>query len=427
MLEWALALAAGPPQFRRHPEAREASTILAGHAIHRRILAVILIVGLVARVMGALLTGGDAFRFMDEAVYADAAERLSGGVGLGPDYLGVPGYPALLALLGHVVPTGVLALRLAQASLVALGGLLCFQLGSILGGRAAGLWSAALYSLDPLLVVSAGLLYPEAASALLLSGALLAAWHGVHRGNLALVLLAGLQLGLLALFRPVSLALAPAMIAWVALAPGQRWGTRWRYAVVLTSAWLLVVLPFARRQTELHGTVLPESFAGLRGVPAIRANTTGDGVASAIAGAAQRDPAGFARRTLSEFAHFWELYPTRLATDDSVRRAGLAERDARLATVPVVPPSLRNVASAVSFGLELVLAGAGLFVAWRRRRWETVWLVALVLSFALGHSLFYGKLRYRIPILPVVLAFAGLGGATLVARLARLKGAGRAT
>ena len=49
--------------------------------------------------MGALLTGGDAFRFMDEAIYADAAERLRTGAGLGPDYLGVPGYPAFLAVV----------------------------------------------------------------------------------------------------------------------------------------------------------------------------------------------------------------------------------------------------------------------------------------------------------------------------------------
>ena len=77
----------------------------------------------------------------------------------------------------------------------------------------------------------------------------------------------------------------------------------------------------------------------------------------------------------------------------------------------------RNIVSAVSFGLELALAGIGLVVAWRHRRRETVWLVVLVLSFALGYSLFFGKLRYRIPILPIVLAFAGLGAATLAGRL----------
>ena len=398
-------------------KAPAASTILSGHAIHRRVLAVVLILGLVTRVAGALLTGGDAFRFMDEVTYADAAERLRSGAGLGPDYLGVPGYPAFLALLGLIVPNGVLALRLAQTTLLALGGIVCFELGRILGGRSAGLATTALYSLDPLLVLSAGLLYPEAAAALLLTGALLTAWHGVQRGRLALILMAGLQLGLLTLFRPVSLVLAPAMMGWVGLAPGQRWRSRAAYIAVLASTWLLVVLPYARRQAELHGEVFPQSFAGLGGVPAIREDTTLSGVASALAGAAQRDPPGFARRTFREFAHFWELYPTRVATDDSVRRAGLAERDARLATTPVVQPSVRNIASALSFGLELALASLGLVVAWRSRRRETAWLVALVLSFALGYSLFYGKLRYRIPILPIVLAFAGLGLATLVGRL----------
>jgi hypothetical protein len=34
---------------------------------------------------------------------------------------------------------------------------------------------------------------------------------------------------------------------------------------------------------------------------------------------------------------------------------------------------------------------------------ETVWLLVLELSFALGYAIFYGRLRYRIPILPIVL------------------------
>ena len=42
-----------------------------------------------------------------------------------------------------------------------------------------------------------------------------------------------------------------------------------------------------------------------------------------------------------------------------------------------------------------------------------------MLSFALGYAIFYGKLRYRIPILPIVLGFAGLGVASLGGRVNR--------
>lgn len=374
-----------------------------------------------ARLAAAFLAGGDAFRFMDEAVYADAAERLRAGVGLAADYTRnrVPGYPVFLALVDFLVPDGVLALRLGQAALVAFGTLLCFDLGRRLGGPAAGLAAAALYSLDPLLVLSAGLLYPEAGAALLLGGSVLAAWQAVQRGRLLPALIAGLLLGVLTLFRPMGLALAPAMLGWVGLAPGWPWRRRAAHAAVLIGAWAIVLAPYAVSQLHRHGRVIPTTFAGLRGVPTIWPEVERSGVPGAVAGAIQRDPPGFARRTLREFGHFWELYPTRLITDDPARRAGLSERDSRLSTAPVVQRSGRNIVSAVSFGLELALAAIGLVVAWRHRRRETVWLVVLVLSFALGYSLFFGKLRYRIPILPIVLAFAGLGAATLAGRLTR--------
>jgi len=69
--------------------------------------------------------------------------------------------------------------------------------------------------------------------------------------------------------------------------------------------------------------------------------------------------------------------------------------------------------------LELALAALGFGVGWKTRRREAAWLLAVILSFSLGYAIFYGKLRYRIPILPIVLAFAGLGAATLLVWLNR--------
>jgi 4-amino-4-deoxy-L-arabinose transferase-like glycosyltransferase len=396
---------------------REASEPPPAHPAARRILLGLLVAALMARLAAALLLGG-TFHFVDEAIYVDAAGRLRSGAGLGAHYDHVPGYPAILAILAAVSANRVVWLRLAQAALAALGCILCFGLGRRLGGDRAGLAAAGLYALDPLLVVSAALLYPEAVAGLLLSASLLAAWEAVRRDRLLPVAMAGLLLGILALLRPVGLALTPVMLAWVGLAPGRSWGRRTVHAGLLGLAWAAALLPWTYRNYRVHGRLVPVAAAGTGGVTKVGTESDRFGLAGALSTAARRDPVGFARRTAREFGGFWEFYPTRLMTDDSSRRAEFSRRDPRLTSAPVLQRSLRDVASAVSFGTELALAAVGLLVGWRTRRRETVWLVTIVLAYALGYALFYGKLRYRIPILPVVLSFAGLGAAEL-AGLAR--------
>jgi 4-amino-4-deoxy-L-arabinose transferase-like glycosyltransferase len=388
-----------------------------GPWIQRGILPGILAIAIGARVAAALLAGGEAFRFVDEAIYFDAAERLLRGDGYAAGYANVPGYPAVLAALGALGLNSVLALRIGQATLVALGCLLCYDLGRRLGGRPAGLGAAALYGLDPLLVVSAALLYPEAVAGLLLTGALILAWEALRRDAMTLVLVAGLLLGAFTLLRPVGLVLVPAMIGWFVLAPERRRGRRAAFVAVLIGAWAVVLAPWVHRNYQLHGRALPNTVGALQGVPIIGEEMERRGIPGAVATAIQRDPPNFARRTIHEFAHFWELYPTRLVSDDSTRRAGFSRADPRVGAGPVVQRSARDLVSAVSFSLELVLAAIGLVVGWRRRRRETVWLVAIVLSFAIGYAMFFGKLRYRIPILPILLGFAGLGTAALARRL----------
>jgi 4-amino-4-deoxy-L-arabinose transferase-like glycosyltransferase len=386
----------------------------------RRIGAIVLLALLVRLLLAAVL--GDRFYFADETTYVDAARRLLSGEGFGPDYTRVPGYPVLLALLAGPWPQSVLWIRLGQAALAAAGTGLTFALTDRLVGRTAALAAAAMYALDPLLAVAAGLLYPEATAALVLAATALVAIDAVRRNSTSLAALAGALLGILAQFRPVALVLVPVTAAWISFAAPATPARRLSHVAIVLLACLLVLAPWTYRNYQLWGRIVPVSLAGTGGAGISRTAAEQRGVGAALAAQAWSDPWRVARRMGREFTHFWELTPERLQTDDPARRDSLHRADPRLPNTPLAPPSLRNAVAATASGAELLLALGGLVVMWRRRRRETVFLAGIILTFGLGHSLFVGKMRYRITVMPLVLVLAGAGVATLGPALAKRAG-----
>jgi CHASE2 domain-containing sensor protein len=65
--------------------------------------------------------------------------------------------------------------------------------------------------------------------------------------------------------------------------------------------------------------------------------------------------------------------------------------------------------------LEFAMALVGLVLLWRQRPSAAVLIGAVTVTFALGYALFVAKLRYRIPILPLVFVLAGVGAWHLAA------------
>jgi hypothetical protein len=378
----------------------------------------IVLVAVVAR-LAAVLALGDGFHFTDEADYADAARRLLGGEGFGASYQRVPGYPLLLALLGVAAPSSLLWLRLAQAAVAGIGAALVFVAAERLIGRLAAIAAAAVYALDPLLVVSAGLLYPEAVAALLLTGAVLLTWEASRRASVSHAALAGAVLGILAQFRPAGLAVVPLLAAWLYFAtPGPRM-RRLTQLIAVGLACVLVLVPWTYRNYQVHGRLAPVSLVGTKGGTVPTDAIERRGMAAAIVGRALDDPTGLAARMVAEFGHFWEFSPSRMVSDDAETRAALHQADPRLSADPAVPRTLRDLVSAATFAIELAFAVGGMILLWRTRRREAVMLVVVVLGYALAHSLFIGKLRYRITVLPLVFIITGAGVAAVTARFTR--------
>ncbi len=376
----------------------------------------LLLLALVARIWAALAIGG-GFHFADETVYVDAARRLSEGAGFGFEYTRVPGYPVFLTLLSLGLPTSLTFLRAGQAAVAALGTVFVFRLADRMFGRRAATAAGLVYALDPLLVISSGLLYPEAVAALLLPPVVLAALESSERDALARSAIAGALLGILALLRPVALVLPPVVAGWIALTVTARPKRRVAHIAALGLGFLLVLAPWTARNLWTHGQLVPVATQGSHMAPGGQEGVARRGLLVSLADWAWNDPGDFFSRVTHRFVQFWELTPTRLMTDDPVQREELRRLDPRLEVRQLFSRSLRDRVSATSFAFELFLALVGLVAVARQR--QTVLVVAVIIAYAAGYALLGVKLRYRIPILPLLFLFTGAGAAAVYSLVRR--------
>jgi 4-amino-4-deoxy-L-arabinose transferase-like glycosyltransferase len=381
----------------------------------------LLFLALVARLVAALVIGG-GFHFHDETVYADTARQLSSGGGFGSEYGAGPAYPLFLALLSLGQPVGVTFLRVSQAMMAALGSVLVFRLADRMFGRGPAVVAGLVYALDPLLVITSCLLYPEAVAALLVPPVVLMALDGSARDSLARSASAGVLLGILALFRPVALILPPIVAGWTALTVGARPVRRLAHVGALGLAFLLVLAPWAVRNLEVHGSVMPAVTAGAETAPVGKEEVARQGLLPAMARWAWANPTALVSRVARQFVQFWELAPTRMVTDKPAQREEFHREDPRLPVEPSFPRLLRDQVSTVTFALELSLALVGLVAVGRRRWRQAVLPLAVILACAVGYAVFAAKLRYRIPVLPLVFLFTGAGAAAIYSFARRGRG-----
>ena len=110
------------------------------------------------------------------------------------------------------------------------------------------------------------------------------------------------------------------------------------------------------------------------------------------------DPKGFIGHYVSEFVHFWQLYPDRVMTKN------------RFTSWKTV------VVSVATFGPVLIFSIFG--VLHSRQNWRKAGLLFLtVLSFALGYAFFQTRIRYRIPAEPYMIILASYGFLAVIERL----------
>jgi hypothetical protein len=167
------------------------------------------------------------------------------------------------------------------------------------------------------------------------------------------------------------------------------------------------------RNYQMRGQLVPIATAGSQTAPVESDEVARQGLVMSMARWAWSNPEALVSRVSRQFVQFWELMPTRMATDDPIKRERFHQLDPRLEVQAPFSRSLRDWVSASSFGLELSLALLGIVMV-MRLRWRSALLpMAVTLAYTAGYALFVAKLRYRIPVLPLLFLFTGAGLSTV--------------
>lgn len=306
----------------------------------------------------------------------------------------------------------LLPVRLIQALM---GGALCvgvYLIGSRLFGPAAGLAAAALAAFDPFLAYFSGLILTEVPFALLLVAGF-ACLLKTEGGSVGYSVAAGVCLGAAALVRLSVFPMLPSTaVVWAVLQwrkPGSL-----RTAAIVAAVSVLVLVPWAIRNQRQTGeftfatlsggmSLYEGTYPGADGGPAIDkidwpAELDGMGEAEkdaalydAAVGFILDDPLRILRLAAVKLVRFWSIFP-----NFSEYRRPLVMAVSAAWMIPV-----------------MVLTAAGLVMQRRRLRTAGVLLVPAVWFSAL-HSIFVGSIRYRAPVMPLLVIFAGAAAARIM-------------
>jgi 4-amino-4-deoxy-L-arabinose transferase-like glycosyltransferase len=325
--------------------------------------------------------------------------------------------------------------RLVVALLGALTIVLVYLIGRRLAGPLAGLVGAGLLAVYPTTIYFTGKLMSEPLATLTLAGVVLTfMWANDHGRRRWAWAIPGVLLGLTALARPEYLAFV-VVFALLAL-----WRGGLVPAVILAAAFALPVAPWAAHVSSVEGRFVPISTGGGKAL-FIGTYLPGNGLHLDVKRVLIKRYMGKDDVSVSELSRISMTpllnrvaarYPD-LPRDAALQKIGKQNAVRYLTNQPfdfawmVVGKMwhmwqgsgapgrslLGNVFQVVALGLAL----AGLVLLGRRRRWEVVLLLALLVGITVLGGLLLAGTRRNVALMPLVMALAGVAVATAVHRI----------
>jgi 4-amino-4-deoxy-L-arabinose transferase-like glycosyltransferase len=396
-------------------------------------------IGLVARVALLFVAGQIEPRIADEKHYVELANSVYQGRGFAwadgqATSIRPPLYPTLVAAIWTLAGGyNLLAVRVVQMALALATVWLVYRLGGAMFDERIGALAALGVALYPSLLFANVTLLTETVFTFLL---VLTVWWfhvGISRDSVTHVALAGMACGLASLTRSVLWPFPLLGAVVVAAASRGSWRTRTTMAIAFCVCHLLVLAPWAMRNTKLQETVVVvDTIGGFNLWMANSDATPGDRIWAAVsqggdqhfAGAlseafpgrrlteGEKDrwgrsaafqyivdhPGVSARRALRKFADFWGL--------DRELIGGIAQG---VYSPPRAAALLIAMAVLLAYPGTMLLASLGVSSP-SRRAWATHAMIVAVILFLCGiHTLVFGHSRYRLPIMPFLLIYAAAG------------------
>lgn len=413
--------------------------------ISARALPAILVVAALARFgFSAGVVGLNAPIRGDEVDYHAIASHLAAGKEFAavegmPTARRPPAYPVMLSLLYRATGPSPAAARIVQILLGVGVVWLTFRAARAWFGATAAAWAGWLAALNPFLVFISGYLLTENLFLVLLLTAtvLTPAPRAFGESSPRRVVLAGGLLGAAALARPSGLPLFEWMLAAVLLFAGAGWKVRAARGALAGAAFLLVLAPWLARNARVVGAPVLTTHGGITfyqgnnekvattpswrgGVAPLEVLPGFDSLAVMPELARDRaawdlgraylraHPGEVPSLTAWKLARFW-----RVKSDmglSGIRSGWWFDNRSALGRV-----ASRLDAGMIYAAVALPLFTAGLFVT--RRRWrELLFPYGVVVVHTAVAAVFFGSLRTRIPVEPVICVFAGAALAGLAAR-----------
>jgi 4-amino-4-deoxy-L-arabinose transferase-like glycosyltransferase len=435
--------APAPPAATKRGSGRSSQRRWPVEAADRRLLALIVAVGLALRVAWAIYAARPPVGLQDPTFYQLFAESIAEGQGYRlpgdiPTAYYPVGYSAALGAVAFVafntpLPDDLVWLAVAlNLAMAALSFVLVFEIARRLFDRRVALVATAIVALFPNLVFHTALTLTETLfNTLALAAVLVVVATDWSRRRLVSLVLFGVLVGVSALVRP------PSLLFVAALAVAGWWGARWslketaRSVLVATVTAVAVIAPWTVRNIAVMGE------------PVIISTNTGDNLCIGnnpdADGGFQMPPScldGFDHLDRPEYelardAHGraeglryivenpldqFRLVPLRLYRTLATDTDGIAAAES-YGQDPFIGTRVRTVLEVVANGFYYLTMLLGLVAAprfFRGRHASRLFVAVATASLLVPPLLFFGDARFKVPLIP----FVAIAAATTVVTLA---------